>query len=60
MNRRLINIRELAEYLGMSINTIRSWVWLRKIPYFRMGKLIRFDLCKIEKWLKDREVLPLK
>ena len=59
MEKRYIGTKGLAEYLDMSINTIRSWVWQRKIPCFKVGRLVRFDLREIEKWLKDRKVKEL-
>ena len=52
----LISITELAKRLGVSINTIYSWVNQRKIPYVKMGRLLRFDLNDIEKWVTDKKV----
>jgi len=56
MNRRFIGINDLAEYLGLNINTIRSWVWQRKIPCCKMGRLVRFDLKEIDIWLKEHKI----
>ena len=58
VERRFLNTKELSEYLGISINTIRSWIWTRQIPYHKLGRLVKFDLRKIETWLKEREVKP--
>ena len=52
----LISITELAKRLGVSINTLYSWVNQRKIPYVKMGRLLRFDLNDIEKWVTDKKV----
>ena len=59
MDKRFIGINELAAYLDVSVKTIRSWVWQRRIPYFKMGRLVKFDLRKIESWLKDKRVEEL-
>ena len=56
MQKRFIGIKELAQYLDLSTNTIRSWVWMRKIPYFKMGRLVRFDLQEIDLWAKEGKV----
>lgn len=56
MDRRFVGIEDLAQYLDISTNTIRSWIWQREIPYFKMGRLVRFDLKEIEGWLKDKKV----
>lgn len=58
--RRFLGVKELAEYLGIPINTLRSWVWLRKIPYVKLGKIVKFDLRDIEEWIKERKVEPFK
>ena len=60
MNKRFINKEELAQYLGISVNTIRSWVWMRQIPYVKLGKLVKFDLQEMENWLKIRTVKIIK
>lgn len=56
MERRYIGINELSEYISMSKNTIYSWIWLRKIPYVKMGKIVRFDLKEIDTWLQTRRI----
>ena len=56
MDRRFIDIKELEQYLGVSRNTIYSWIWLKKIPYVKMGKLVRFDLREIDIWVKGNAV----
>ena len=54
--KRLIGINELSEYLQVSKNTIYSWVWQKRIPYTKIGHLLRFDLSVIEKWVKENSV----
>lgn len=49
--KRFIGVKELAVYLGIKVNTVYSWVCLRKIPYVKMGRLVKFDLREIDKWI---------
>ena len=56
MNKRLININELSEYLGLSISTIYSWVSQRRIPFVKCGRLTKFDLERINDWIKESSV----
>ena len=56
MDKRFINIEELVQYIGVSKNTIYSWIWLKKIPYIKMGKLVRFDLREIDSWVAENHV----
>ncbi len=55
MDKRFLNTTELAGYLGMSEHTIRSWVKFGRIPFCKFGRAVRFDLRRIERWLKDKE-----
>ena len=52
MERRYINIDELSDYLGLSKNTIYSWVWQKRIPYIKFGRLVKFDLRAVDHWVK--------
>ena len=54
--RRLINVREVSEYLDLSVNTIYSLVSKRRIPFVKMGRLTKFDLEKIDDWIKENSV----
>ena len=56
MNKRLININELSEYIGLSKNTIYCWVSQRRIPFVKLGRLTKFDLQKIEEWIEENSV----
>ena len=56
MNKRLININELSEYIDLSISTIYSWVSQRRIPFIKCGKLTKFDLERINDWIEESSV----
>lgn len=60
MERRLIGIDELATYLDLSKNTLYSWVCQRRIPYCKIGRLVKFDLRKIDDWLKKQNIETFK
>ena len=51
MDKRLLNIKEISEFLGVSVNTVYSWVSHGTIPFVKCGHLTRFDILKIEQWL---------
>ena len=53
IQKRLINIQELAEYTGNTVGTLYVWVHQRKIPYIKWGRNVRFDLDEIDKFIKD-------
>jgi excisionase family DNA binding protein len=55
MQKRHLNIKELAEYTGYSTKTIRRWVDQRLIPFWRSpgGRGLRFDVVKIDRWIEN-------
>ena len=52
----LIDIAELSGRLDISVNTIYSWVNQRKIPYIKIGRLLKFDQQDINSWIAQRKV----
>ena len=55
----LLNIRELAQRLGVQVKTIYCWVHAREIPYVKVGRLVRFDPADISQWVEDRKIKRL-
>ena len=43
----LVDIQGAADYLCVSIRTVRRMVARREIPYRRVGKVLRFDLTDL-------------
>ena len=56
MEKRLLDINECAAYLGISKNTLCSWINQRKIPYIKCGHPLRFDIKDIDTWLDKNKV----
>lgn len=55
-NLQLVDIAELSKGLDISRHTIYGWVSQKKIPYTKVGRLLRFDLQEIREWLISRHV----
>lgn len=53
---RLLSIEEISGMLGVRKSTLYSWSHQRRIPYIKVGSLLRFRLRDIEKWLKQQTV----
>ncbi len=56
VKRRLMNVEEVSHMLEISVNTAYSWVSQRKIPFVKCGRLTKFDVQEIEKWIKKNSV----
>lgn len=55
--RRLIDIAGLAERLGVSERFVRRLIAERRVPFFKVGKFIRFDSNDIDLWIENRRVV---
>jgi len=56
MEKRYLNIDEVSDYIGLSKNTIYSWVWQKRIPHTKFGRLVKFDRRAIERWAEKKSV----
>jgi len=58
--KKYLSPQELAYVVGVDITTVYGWTSDRQIPFIKIGRLVRFDPLKIEKWLKERVVSCVK
>ena len=56
MTRRLLTIKEVADYTGLSPHTLYQMVSQRRIPFVKMGRLTKFDREELDKWITDHSV----
>jgi len=50
----LLTPREVSEKLRVKLSTIYHWVQTRAIPFFKIGRHIRFRVRDLEKWLEKQ------
>ena len=55
---KLITPAQLAEILGVKLPTIYTWVSRRRIPFQKVGHLLRFSPCAIDEWLLEQAEKP--
>ena len=53
---RLLTIEEISGMLVVRKSTLYSWSHQRRIPYIKVGSLLRFRMSDIEKWLEQQTV----
>lgn len=51
MVKRFLNVKQVAEYLGVSLSAIRKWIRESRIPFCRFNGAIRFDKERIDQWV---------
>jgi excisionase family DNA binding protein len=49
----LLTIDQLADRLGISIRHVRRLIAERRVPYLKVGWLVRFDPTEIASWLDN-------
>jgi excisionase family DNA binding protein len=59
ITRRLLSIDETSKYLGLAPTTLYKMVNQRRIPYVKVGRLLRFDSRLIDDWLTEHTVMPM-
>ena len=58
MSKEVMDVKEVAEYLGIAESTVYKWVEYREIPFTKVGSLLRFPKWLIDRHLSDRAVYP--
>ncbi|MBJ7931849.1 hypothetical protein COO04_09930 [Bacillus toyonensis] len=55
MQRRTMTVKEVAVFLGVSVDVVYEQVRKGKIPYFRVGRRILFRIETLEIWMSTAE-----
>lgn len=53
MNEKWASLEEVAEYLGVTKDTIRNWIKKSDIPANKVGRQWKFKLSEIDDWVKS-------
>jgi len=57
-NTTFLTVNELSTWVNVPVSTLYLWVHLKKIPYIKVGRLLRFEKIIIEDWLAKSRVQP--
>jgi excisionase family DNA binding protein len=49
----LITVQEAAKFLAVSTSTLYGWVYLRRIPFVKVGRALRFELAELQKFVQS-------
>ncbi|MCJ7494544.1 MAG: helix-turn-helix domain-containing protein [Deltaproteobacteria bacterium] len=49
------NIQDLSRYLSIKTSSLYSMIGEKKIPHYRVGKLIRFRRSEIDLWMEGNK-----
>ncbi len=54
-NEKWIGLAELADYVGVSKDTIRNWIKSSDIPAHKVGRLWKFKKSEIDQWIANKK-----
>jgi excisionase family DNA binding protein len=61
---RLLTVKQVAAYLGVSDRSIYLWIRQKNFPFRKVGEDLRFDLAEVEAWTRPEsnalEKAPLR
>ena len=52
MDDRWLSVDEIAEYLGVSKDTVYTWVSSKSMPGHRVGRFWKFKKDEIDDWIR--------
>jgi len=50
---RWYNLEEIANHLGVSKDTIRSYIKKGTIPFYKVGRQYKFKLSEVDAWVES-------
>jgi len=56
IGRRLLNVREAAQFLGLEVDTVYKKARLREVPCVKVGRALRFDVQALERFIEQHTI----
>lgn len=50
---RWYSLEEISNHLGVSKDTIRSWIKKGTIPFYKVGRLYKFKVSEVDEWISS-------
>jgi excisionase family DNA binding protein len=54
--RRLLNVREAAQFLALEVDTVYKKSRLREVPCVKVGRSLRFDVKALEQYIEQHSI----
>jgi len=59
IGRRLLNVTEAAQYLGLDVDTVYRKARLREVPSVKVGRSLRFDVKALERFIDEHTIATI-
>jgi|JI6StandDraft_1071083.scaffolds.fasta_scaffold189588_2 excisionase family DNA binding protein len=53
MTDRWLSVEEIAEYLGISKDTVYGWISKKGMPAHRLGRFWKFQRVEVDTWVRS-------
>ena len=50
------NLEDIAEYLSVSKDTVRTWMREGKLPVNKAGKRYKFKVSEVDEWVRKGKI----
>ncbi len=60
MQDRWLSVEEIAVYLGVSRDTIYTWVGKTDFPAHKVGRLWKFKTSEIDAWVRKKDATTIE
>ena len=60
VGKRLLNAKEAARYLGLSVDTVYKMARLRELPSVKVGRALRFDVEALDLYIEQHAIKTIK
>jgi len=50
---RWFSVDEIADYLGVKRDTLYKWIERKKMPAQKVGRLWKFKIKEVDKWIRS-------
>lgn len=51
-----VNLEDIAEYLSVSKDTVRTWMREGKLPVNKAGKRYKFKISEVDEWVRKGRI----
>ena len=56
IGRRLLNVREAAQYLDLEVDTVYKKSRLREVPCVKVGRALKFDVEALDRYIEQHTI----
>ena len=56
VGKRLLNVQQAAQYLGLEVDTVYKKSRMRELPSVKVGRALRFDVRALERYVEQHTI----